>query len=62
VPTHNERRKNKILFWSLALLMLVALLIISRDAGISGDEEVHYRHSELVYNYFKTGGEGQILP
>ena len=36
--------------------MLAAMLIISRDAGISGDEEVHYKHSELVYNYFSSFG------
>ena len=46
----------KITFWALALAMLAGLLLISRDAGISGDEEVHYRHSEMVYNYFSTLG------
>ncbi|HAH23980.1 MAG TPA: hypothetical protein DCL77_09530, partial [Prolixibacteraceae bacterium] len=43
----------------LALIMLAALLMISRDAGISGDEEVHYLHSEMVYNYFSTMGHDQ---
>jgi hypothetical protein len=38
------------------MLLLAVMLLISRDAGISGDEEVHYRHSELVYNYFSTFG------
>jgi len=46
----------KIIFIVLAMAMLVAMLLISRDAGISGDEEVHYKHSEMVYNYFKTLG------
>ena len=46
----------KILFWILALIMLAALLLISRDAGISGDEEVHYKQSEMVYNYFSSLG------
>lgn len=46
----------KITFWVLALAMLTCLLLISRDAGISGDEEVHYKHSEMVYNYFSTLG------
>ena len=46
----------KIIFWALALAMLTGLSLISRDAGISGDEEVHYKHSEMVYNYFSTLG------
>ncbi|MEN6457003.1 MAG: hypothetical protein ABFD10_22345, partial [Prolixibacteraceae bacterium] len=49
----------KILFFSLAFIMLAVLLLISRDAGISGDEEVHYRHSEDVYDYFASMGKDQ---
>ncbi|MBA4407949.1 MAG: hypothetical protein C0397_00830 [Odoribacter sp.] len=49
----------KIIFCSLAAFMLFAMLIISRDAGISGDEEVHYKHSEMVFNYFSTLGKDQ---
>ena len=49
----------KIVFWIMAVVMLAALLLISRDAGISGDEEVHYLHSEMVYNYFSTMGQDQ---
>ena len=49
-------KRLKVIFWTLALALLVALLLISRDAGISGDEEVHYLHSEMVYNYFSTWG------
>ena len=54
--TENNR---KIIFYLLAAFMLLAMLIISRDAGISGDEEVHYKHSEMVYNYFSTFGKDQ---
>ena len=50
-------RKLKIIFWVLLVVFLLAVMIISRDAGISGDEEVHYKHSEMVYNYFKTLGK-----
>jgi tetratricopeptide (TPR) repeat protein len=50
-------KKLKIVFIVLAGLMLAAMLLISRDAGISGDEEVHYKHSEMVYNYFSTWGK-----
>ena len=49
-------KKLKLIFWILALLMLASMLIISRDAGISGDEEVHYKQSEMVYNYFSSLG------
>ncbi|MDP2337986.1 MAG: tetratricopeptide repeat protein [Bacteroidota bacterium] len=49
-------KKLKIIFIVLALFMLAVLLLIGRDAGISGDEEVHYQHSELVYKYFSTLG------
>ena len=55
-------RKLKIVFWGLLVVFLLAVLVISRDAGISGDEEVHYKHSEMVYNYFKTlGGDKSAL-
>ena len=47
----------KLIFWVLALVMLVSLILISRDAGISGDEEVHYKQSEMVYNYFSSLGQ-----
>lgn len=52
-------RKLKIVFIVLATAMLLAMLLISRDAGISGDEEVHYKHSEMVYKYFSTWGADQ---
>ncbi|WP_299579092.1 tetratricopeptide repeat protein [uncultured Sunxiuqinia sp.] len=52
-----RERHLKILFYMSALIMLVSLLFISRDAGISGDEEVHYLHSEEVYEYFATLGK-----
>lgn len=54
-----SEKRLKIFFWALALAVLAAMLLISRDAGISGDEEVHYVHSEMVYNYFATTGADQ---
>ncbi len=54
-----NERNLKIIFFSLSFLMLVALLVISRDAGISGDEEVHYLHSEDVYDYYASMGKDQ---
>lgn len=47
----------KILFFCLSFLLLAALLLISRDAGISGDEKVHYQQSEYVYKYLTSGGK-----
>jgi tetratricopeptide (TPR) repeat protein len=47
----------KITFYVLAFVLLGSLLFISQDAGISGDEEVHYQHSEEVYEYFATLGK-----
>ena len=44
-------------FLSAAIFILLPLL--STNAGISGDEPVHYQHAEYVYNYFKTDGEDQ---
>ena len=54
-----QQKHLKTLFWILTVLLLAGLLLVSRNAGISGDEEVHYRQSEMVYNYFKTLGEDQ---
>ena len=50
-----EKQLRKI-FWILALMLLASMLLISRDAGISGDEEVHYKQSELVYKYLSSLG------
>lgn len=52
-----KERHLKIVFYVLAFAMLGSLLLISRDAGISGDEEVHYLQSEEVYEYFATLGK-----
>jgi tetratricopeptide (TPR) repeat protein len=49
----------KIVFIVLSLILLIVMLRISGDAGISGDEEVHYKQSEMVYNYFSTFGKDQ---
>ncbi len=49
-------KKLKQIFFVLAGILLAGMILISRNAGISGDEEVHYKHSEMVYNYFKTMG------
>jgi hypothetical protein len=35
------------------------MLYLSRDAGVSCDEVLHYDHSVAVYNYFATCGQDQ---
>jgi tetratricopeptide (TPR) repeat protein len=53
-----DTRIKNIFFISSALL-LVMMLLTSRDAGISCDEVIHYNHSVSVYNYFATHGADQ---
>ena len=36
---------------------LFIMILMSRDAGISCDDALHYDHSLVVYNYFATHGE-----
>ncbi len=45
------------MFFILLVILLAFMIQASRDAGISGDEEVHYRQSEMVYRYFATWGK-----
>jgi tetratricopeptide (TPR) repeat protein len=49
----------RILFYLFSLVLLVLIPVLSRDAGLSGDEEKHYRQAEKVYNYYATRGEDQ---
>ena len=43
-------------FIILSAGIFILLPLLSTDAGISGDEPVHYQQAEYVYNYFRTGG------
>jgi tetratricopeptide (TPR) repeat protein len=47
----------RLLFVTAAFIMAVALPLLSRQAGISGDEEKHYVQAGKVFNYFATKGE-----
>lgn len=47
----------KRIFYILAFTGFVVLPILSLDAGISGDEEVHYFHSQKVLAYYKSFGK-----
>ncbi|HPF03688.1 MAG TPA: hypothetical protein PLE95_10825 [Bacteroidales bacterium] len=46
----------KYIFYACSLILLVAMLLLSRNAGISCDEVLHYDHSLEVYDYFASGG------
>jgi tetratricopeptide (TPR) repeat protein len=49
----------KYIFFFIAAIILIFLLITSRDAGINCDEVLHYNHSLAVYDYFATHGRDQ---
>jgi hypothetical protein len=51
-----ERRLKHIFVFCSAILLLL-MLYLSKDAGISCDEVLHYQHSVAVYNYFASHGE-----
>ncbi|MDL2296769.1 tetratricopeptide repeat protein [Bacteroidales bacterium OttesenSCG-928-B11] len=44
-------------FWGIALIGLIAIIILSLDAGNSGDEHFHLEQAENVYNYYTTFGK-----
>jgi 4-amino-4-deoxy-L-arabinose transferase-like glycosyltransferase len=50
-------KKWRWLFSILCFLPFILLPLLSLNAGISGDEPVHYLQAENVYNYFATGGK-----
>ena len=51
-----KNRKLKYFFLTLSSLLLFVMILMSRDAGISCDDVLHYDHSLVVYNYFATHG------
>jgi tetratricopeptide (TPR) repeat protein len=51
----SEKRLKNIFFISSAFL-LILMLFLSRNAGITCDEVLHYNHSVSVYNYFASHG------
>jgi tetratricopeptide (TPR) repeat protein len=61
-----DNYKNKILFQSinfrliflfLSLCFMFFMPYLSKDAGLSGDEEKHHLQAIKVYNYYKTFGK-----
>jgi tetratricopeptide (TPR) repeat protein len=57
-----EKGSGESLIWRTVflfaiILSLIGLLVLAKDAGISGDEYFHVHHSKDVINYYKTLGE-----
>ena len=48
--------KQKYIFYSSAIVLLILMLLLSKNAGISCDEVLHYNQSVAVYNYFASHG------
>lgn len=55
-PGNSSRIKHRI-FIILCILPFILLPLLCLDAGISGDEPVHYEQAEKVHNYFASHGE-----
>jgi hypothetical protein len=59
-PSAKISRENALLpvvFGATLVFMLIAMPWLSRFAGISGDEEVHYGQAQKVYQYIITMGK-----
>jgi len=54
-----KETRLKYSFFVSAAILLILMLLSSREAGISCDEVLHYDHSVTVYNYFASGGADQ---
>ncbi len=54
-----KSKKNiwKYIFYVLAALSLLIMIIGSQQAGISGDEFFHTEHAKHVFNFYATGGK-----
>jgi len=49
-------KRLKVIFFLSSAILLILMLILSRNAGITCDEVLHYNHSVSVYNYFSSHG------
>ncbi len=47
---------SKRIYYGVAFVILIVMLVMVRSAGISGDEYFHVDHSVNVLNYYKTMG------
>lgn len=56
-PSFAIKEKMSFMFWSLLLVQLITMLVMSLDAGISADESRHIKQAQKVYNYYQSNGE-----
>jgi len=54
-----SEKRLKYIFYSSAAVLLILMLLLSKNAGISCDEVLHYNQSVAVYNYFASHGHDQ---
>jgi len=58
-PTFGKEQIGRRIFEFVAGLLFIFMLLTTKEAGISGDEDLHYHQSVAVYNYFATHGADQ---
>jgi len=58
--TNRESSIYRLLFFVIALGLMFAMPILSRDAGMTGDEKVNYDHAKLVYQYYSKGDKSAV--
>jgi len=51
-----KTRLQKYIFFTCSAFLLIFMILMSRNAGISCDEVLHYDHSVAVYDFFESGG------
>ncbi|MBG0858945.1 MAG: tetratricopeptide repeat protein [Bacteroidales bacterium] len=54
-----KEKALKYFFYISSVFLLIIMLFLSRNAGISCDEVLHYQQSVAVYNYFASHGQDQ---
>lgn len=54
---NDEKKPLKYIFFITSASVLILMLLMSRDAGISCDDILHYDHSIAVLNYFTSHGQ-----
>ena len=54
-----ERSIYRLVFVLLAFVLLLSMLLMGYDAGISGDEKTQYSHAARIYDYYASFGENK---
>lgn len=49
------------LFWVISLFMLISMVWMSKDAGISGDEFTQHEFSDMVIDYYAEGDSSALF-